>query len=116
MDTMIAYCGLDCYHCEAYKATQAHDEAAKAEIAAKWQKAFDAPDITAAFVTCDGCLSIEGHLGGHCHECEIRACGTSRGVVNCGHCNEMMSCDKIAAFLVMAPEAKVVLERIHSEL
>ncbi len=114
MDTMIAYCGLDCLQCEAYKATQAHDEAAKDLIASKWQKAFNSPDITAAFVTCEGCLNDKGHLGGHCLECEIHACGISHGVANCGRCAELHQCDKIAGFFSMAPEAKAVLEIIHA--
>ncbi len=115
MDTMIAYCGLDCFQCEAYKATQAHDENAKVEIAIKWQQAFNAPEITTAFVTCDGCLNDQGHLGGHCLECDIRACGKTREVTNCGYCTDLESCEKIANFAKMAPEAKVVLEKIRSE-
>jgi hypothetical protein len=111
MDTMIAYCGLDCFQCEAFKATQAHDEAAKAEIAKKWQQAFNAPDITPAFVTCDGCLNEQGHLGGHCLECEIRACGVAKQVVNCGHCKDMKSCNKLSEILNMSPEAKANLEK-----
>jgi hypothetical protein len=115
MDTMIAYCGLDCFQCEAYKATQAHDEAAKAEIANKWQQAFNAPGITAAFVTCDGCLNEQGHLGGHCLECDIRACGVARGVANCGHCSDRNTCGKLSEFFKMAPEAKVNLDKEPAE-
>ena len=43
MDKMISFCGLDCSQCEAYKATQVNDEAAKKIVAEKWQREFNIP-------------------------------------------------------------------------
>ncbi len=116
MEPMIAVCGLTCTECEAYRATQANDEAAKERIAAEWSKMFNAPGITAAYVTCDGCLAFDGHLGGHCSECEIRACGVSRGYANCAHCPEFGTCTKLSAFLAQVPPARATLEGIRSSL
>ncbi len=116
MKPMIAVCGLTCTECEAYLATQAHDEAAKERIAAQWSQMFNAPGLTAAYVTCDGCLAFDGHLGGHCLECEIRTCGVSRGYANCAHCPEFGDCAKLAGFLAQVPAARATLEGIRSTL
>ena len=78
MATMIAYCGLDCAGCEAYLATQANDEAAKQKLLEKWRVEFDAPEMTMASVTCDGCTSTE-RLGGYCQACPVRACAVEEG-------------------------------------
>jgi hypothetical protein len=116
MNPMIAVCGLDCAKCEGYLATQANDEAAKERVAAKWQKEFNAPGITAAYVTCDGCLAFEGRLGGHCGECEIRACGVARNLPNCAHCPDYATCEKLAGFLKFVPDARVTLDEIRRGL
>ncbi len=116
MAQMIAVCGLNCAECEAYRATQANDEAAKERIAAKWREQFNAPGITAAFVTCDGCLAFGGRQGGHCAECNIRACGVERGLPNCAHCAEFGTCEKLAGFFQFVPQAKTTLEELRRGL
>ena len=116
MNPMIAFCGLDCAACEAYLATQANDEAAKERIAAKWRQEFNAPDITAVHVTCDGCLAFNGRLGGYCTMCPIRACGVERKVTNCAYCADYAACDKLAGFFAQAPAAKMALEEIRRTL
>lgn len=45
MNQMIAYCGLVCTDCAAYKATQANDQAALEKVAAEWREQFN-PGIT----------------------------------------------------------------------
>jgi hypothetical protein len=116
MERMIAVCGLDCAQCEGYKATQANDEAAKERVAAHWREEYKAPNIDAAYVTCDGCLTVDGRLGGHCLECDVRACGTARGVPNCAHCDEYEACPTIAAFFEWVPQVKPVLDEIRRGL
>ncbi len=116
MNPMIAFCGLNCATCEAYLATQAHDEAAKERIAAQWRRQFSAPDITATYVTCDGCTNLKGHLGGHCLECDIRACGLAHGVANCAHCAGYDGCDKLARFFGAAHPARDTLDEIRRAL
>lgn len=116
MERMIAVCGLDCAKCEAYLATQANDEAAKERVAAKWRKEYDAPHIDVAYVTCDGCLAFDGRLGGHCIECEIRACGVERGLPNCAHCPEYDSCKKLAGFFEFVPQVRATLDEIRAAL
>lgn len=111
MKRIIAYCGLICTDCPAYRATQAGDHAAVEEVAAEWREKYNAPGITAAYVYCDGCLGRDGRKCGHCAECGIRACGMARAVANCGECPEY-TCEKIRAFLAMVPEAKEALDQI----
>lgn len=111
--TIIAFCGLNCAECEAYKATQANDEAWKERVAAQWREQFNAPGIDVAAVTCDGCLAFDGRLGSHCGECDIRACGIERGVANCAACADYAGCEKLAGFFQFAPEAKATLDALR---
>jgi hypothetical protein len=116
MERLIAVCGLDCAKCEAYLATQAKDEAAKERVAAKWREDYNAPNIDAAYVTCDSCLALDGHLGGHCYECEIRACGVGRGLANCAHCVDYGTCEKLAGFIEFVPQVRATLDEIRKAL
>jgi hypothetical protein len=115
MEPMIAVCGLDCSVCAAYQATQEKDEVAKERIAAQWRTDYNSPKIDAAYVTCDGCLALDGRLGGHCLECEPRLCAVDRGLPNCAHCPDY-GCEKISALLAYIPEAKTRLDGIHTAL
>ena len=112
MDKIIAYCGLICTDCPAYTATQANDQAALERVAAQWREEFNAPNITAEAVICDGCLS-GGRKCSHCAECPIRACGLERGVANCAYCADYDTCQKLAGFFGFVPSAKAVLDEIR---
>lgn len=115
MDKIIAYCGLVCSDCPAYIATQSDDRAALEQVAARWREEFNAPDMTVEYVICDGCLTDEGHKCGHCAECDIRACGVARGVVNCAHCADY-GCEKLEGFFGFVPDARAVLDGIRGSL
>ncbi|MBN2394629.1 MAG: DUF3795 domain-containing protein [Anaerolineae bacterium] len=114
MDKIIAYCGLNCAGCPAYVATQSGDPAALERVAAEWRVAFNAPEMTAESIICDGCLaSIDGRLADYCSICEIRACAIERGVVNCAFCDDY-GCAKLEGFLAQAPEARKTLEQLRA--
>lgn len=115
MDKMIAYCGLVCTDCPAYIATQADDRAALERVAAQWREEFNAPDITVESVICDGCLGSDGRHCSHCFECEIRACGMERGVVNCAYCDDY-ACEKLGGFFGFVPDARATLDGIRQSL
>ena len=116
MDTIIAYCGLDCSGCPAYRATQANDRAALERTAAQWREQFNTSQITADSILCDGCLAHDGgRLSGYCTICEIRACALERGVANCAHCADY-ACAKLEGFWAHAPEARQALDAIHQKL
>ncbi len=113
MDKMIAFCGLDCAQCDAYKATMTNNEALRAETAAKWSKEYNyafTPDL----IHCSGCQA-EGVKFGHCLECEMRLCGLKRGVDNCGACAAYEDCAIIGPFLKAVPPAKVNLEEYRAK-
>ena len=115
MDRIIAYCGLICTDCPAYIATQADDHDALEQVAAQWREEYNAPDITVESVICDGGLPGDGRHGSHCFECEVRACGIERGVVNCAHCADY-ACEKLERFFGFAPDARAVLDEVRQSL
>jgi hypothetical protein len=114
MATMIAYCGLDCARCEAYIATQNNDRAALQKVAEHWTQEYKSP-FTIETVICDGCTVVDGRHAGYCAHCDIRACGSGRGVANCAYCPDY-PCERLARFFASVPEAKSALDRIHAGL
>jgi hypothetical protein len=116
VDRIIAYCGLDCTDCQAYTATQSGDPGMVEQVAAQWRLEFNAPEITAESIVCDGCLGTNGaRLGGYCRICELRACGVERGVANCAYCHEY-ACEKLESWFANAPQARATLDEIRSRL
>jgi hypothetical protein len=115
MDKIIAYCGLVCTDCDAYIATQANDLAALEQMVARAREQFKNPDLTIESATCDGCLGSGGRKCGYCFECQVRACGMERGVVNCAYCDDY-GCEKLEGFFAMAPHARTSLDGIRASL
>ena len=107
MDKIIGICGITCTECPAYLATQSDDDAARAKTAEEWSKMYGA-DIKPEHINCDGC-NVEGKKIHHCSECEIRACGMEKGLMNCSQCAEY-ACDKLEGFFKMVPAAKETLD------
>jgi len=88
--------------------------AALERVAAEWRVAFNAPEITAAGIVCDGCLAtIDGRLAGYCGMCEIRACALERNMVSCAFCADY-SCAKLESFLAGAPNARATLKQLRA--
>lgn len=116
MEQMIAYCGIDCYACPAYKATQNNNDDERAKVAAFWSKLFHS-EIKAKDINCDGCLSKGGKLFGHCLQCEIRSCGEKRSVKNCAYCNDY-ACEKLTNLwkILPIPSSKENLDKIRKNL
>jgi hypothetical protein len=114
MNEIIAYCGLDCSQCGALIATETNDAAKRVEVAAMWSEEFNA-DIRPEHIYCDGCVSEGGVLYQHCSVCEIRKCGSDKGLANCGHCDEY-PCIKLAEFFAVVPDAKTRLDGVRAGL
>lgn len=81
--SMIAYCCLECEKCEAYIATQNHDEELRAKVAKEWK-------IKTEELYCDGCKSDRTPF----NDCEARKCASGRNLPTCTHCDDFSSCDK----------------------
>ncbi|MBW2324350.1 MAG: DUF3795 domain-containing protein, partial [Deltaproteobacteria bacterium] len=91
METMIAFCGLNCTECPAYIATQENDDEKRRKSAEAWSSTD--PTIKAEDINCDGCLTAGGRLIKFCEVCEARLCGLENNVKNCGYC-EGYPCEK----------------------
>ena len=101
MGKIIAYCGLDCAGCEAYKATQNNDQKLREKVAAEWTKMYKF-DFTPDMINCTSCKS-NGVKIGHCSECEMRKCASAKNLANCGACAEFKTCKTINDFMAMVP-------------
>ncbi|MBN1502177.1 DUF3795 domain-containing protein [Candidatus Woesearchaeota archaeon] len=106
----IACCGLDCYECPAYIATQEDSDAKRKVTAELWTEEFKT-EIKPGDVNCDGCRS-NGERFSHCNVCEIRKCVYEKNLKNCAFCTDY-ACAKLNDFFIMAPEAKSNLENIR---
>ncbi|MBQ7182863.1 MAG: DUF3795 domain-containing protein [Clostridia bacterium] len=104
MRKLIAFCGLDCEKCEARTATVNNDEALRVKVAAEWSE-LNGVEITPEMIRCVGCR-IDGVKTPYCDRmCPIRQCALSKGVDTCGSCDEMDTCEKLAAITGNAPDA-----------
>ena len=104
MEKLIAYCGLNCSECDAYKATQNNDQALREKKAAEWSKNYNFA-FTPDMINCTSCQG-NGVKTGHCMECEMRKCASGKGIINCGACGEFKTCKIINDFLAMVPAAR----------
>ena len=104
MKNYIAYCGLDCESCEARLATVKNDDAMRRAVAKLWSE-LNSADITPEMINCSGCR-IEGVKTPYCDSlCPIRRCALGKRVETCGSCDEMESCEKLAAVTAKNEEA-----------
>jgi hypothetical protein len=114
MSEMIAYCGLDCNECKAFKATQAKDTQWKKQIAKQWTEGLKV-EFKPEDVDCRGCKSDT--LSGWCRRiCEIKPCAEEKKVKTCAHCNDY-PCEKLKEYLSdNDPVATKNLEKIRKTL
>jgi len=113
MPELIAYCGLDCYKCDAYIATQAEDTERLKQIAERWVQKLKT-EFTPQDVLCDGCRSQR--VSGWCERiCLIRPCAEKRGIETCAHCSDYQ-CGKLKSFLSDESAAKEYLEETRKSL
>jgi RecB family exonuclease len=124
MGRIIAYCGLPCSECPAYRATQAEDGEMLDRVLEQWREAFEIPQLAVADIVCDGCLPSEGRLCGYCRHCKIRPCAMARNIANCAYCDEyacdelerlLAICDQQEGFFGYARRARSTLEAIRTE-
>lgn len=111
MNRVIAYCGIICSDCPAFKATNANDDAERRRVAKLWTEQFGV-EHKIKDINCDGCLSKGPRIYRHCTTCEIRKCGLDRNVENCAHCEEY-ACEKLSKLFNEYKPAKEVLDEIR---
>ena len=109
----IAYCGLDCSRCHAFKATQAEDLERKKQIAERWTRELKTK-FTPQDVECDGCWSER--ISGWCRRiCLIRPCAQKRNMETCAQCSDYQ-CEKLKKFLSDEPAARENLEAARKSI
>jgi len=108
---MIAYCGLNCFKCDAYLATQQDSDSKREETVQKWSRLYRV-EIKPEQINCDGCKS-DGRRFFHRNMCDIRRCCISKEVDNCAVCEDYI-CETLSGFIKLAPEAGKALEKLRS--
>lgn len=104
MKNPIAYCGLDCEKCEAYKATKSNDNALREKVAKLWTE-LNGVEITPEMINCEGCRE-NGVKTVYCDSlCQIRQCALKTGVETCGGCAGFEKCEKVKAIISNDPDA-----------
>jgi len=111
---MVGFCGTVCSDCRAFIATKEDDDVLRRVAAEVWSEA-SGEDIKPEDVNCDGCLTVDGRVFGHCLVCEIRRCGFGRRVANCAFCVDY-ACEKLARYFAENVKARGSLEEIRREL
>lgn len=110
MNKMIAYCGLDCEKCEAYKATVNNDNDLRKKVADKWSK-LNNVTITPEMINCLGCRK-NGVKTPYCESlCPIRQCSMKKEYETCGDCDSFLSCEKVGMIIGNNEEAKKNLKK-----
>ncbi|TXT57798.1 MAG: hypothetical protein BAJATHORv1_10505 [Candidatus Thorarchaeota archaeon] len=113
MMDMLAYCGLDCKECPAYRAKRSEDKYLQEKTAKEWSTA--EWTVEPEEVSCDGCKS-DGDLFKHCAVCRVKSCAKTRNVTTCAHCEDY-KCDKLETLLdVLGKNARTRLDKIRSTL
>jgi len=99
---MMAYCGIDCSACRAYRATIAGDEAGLEEAAER----FGGGRYPAEDWVCLGCRPADQpFLARYCAACGIRSCAIARGLGSCAGCSDFEECARLQSFLRGEAEA-----------
>ena len=107
---MIAYCGLNCFKCPAYIATQADDNKLRADCAHHWAEEYKL-EVRPENIDCDGCKS-EGKKFFVCNSCGVRKCATEKGLDNCALCAEY-ACKKLKKLMSMDPNVAKAIEALR---
>lgn len=116
MESMIAYCGLDCGACPIRLATLESDADKKlvlrAEVARKLKEVYKSGIRPEKISDCDGCKAGARLFNG-CAGCPIRLCASGRELDSCAHCRHY-GCEKLERHLAIDPEARARLEGIRA--
>lgn len=118
MNTMLAFCGLDCESCPIHLATIEQDKSRQYEMKvtiAKKCNAIYAMDLKPESITdCDGCRMIDGRLFSGCLNCEIRKCAQEKNIASCAFCFDY-ACPKLQKHFLLDPGAQIRLEEIRRQ-
>ncbi len=133
---MIAYCGIDCAKCPAYRLPRLGEKLHMKGLfqwllksgmkrARKRRKQVPPGDKSVEhlyedlnrYIICDGCATIDARCLKGCLQCPVRCCAMETGVVNCAYCDKfpcerLKSCWKMTVF----KDAQPRLEKLRAKL
>ena len=109
---LIAYCGIDCMKCDAYIGTTTNDQTLLATTAKLWSE-LNGVTITPEELRCEGCKG-NGIKTYYCQAmCTIKQCAIEKKYQNCGKCEKLEQCPKIAS---IAKFHKDVMDNLREEV
>lgn len=110
MDKMIAYCGLDCRKCDAYKATVNNDDELRTKTAELWTK-LNGVKITKEMINCFGCRG-DGAKTPFCDKlCRIKKCASGKHYETCADCKNKEKCETLSMITGNNEEARNNLKK-----
>lgn len=115
MESMIAYCGLECDSCPIHLATLELDKSLQQSmrelIAEQCSKLYGMNLKPEEITDCDGCLANSGRLFSGCLNCEIRRCAGQKNIGSCAYCSDY-ACEKLRQHFLLEPGAQARLQKI----
>ena len=119
METMLAYCGLDCESCPIHLATLETNISEQAkmriQIAEQLSKIYGTTPKPEMISDCEGCKSTNGRLFASCADCKIRQCARAKNMINCAYCSDF-ECNILGNHYKFDPASRVRLEEIRKKL
>ncbi len=117
MNSLIAPCGIDCFECKAYIATQNEDWVSLQKLAEEWTSDEDGFEYTQEEMICDGCFSER--VNKFCRDCVVRLCAIERGHTICSQCDDYL-CTKLEShwnsFSSYSPDQlRATLDKLREE-
>jgi hypothetical protein len=111
--SMIAYCGINCFICKSYIATQSENPENLEKVAEELSKVYRA-EVKPEYVVCDGCRINKRHSYFCKNSCKMRKCCIEKNYNSCIECFEF-PCLELQFELDNNPEAGENLEKIKQE-
>jgi hypothetical protein len=115
---MIAYCGIDCASCPAYRFPRLGEKLhMKGLFQAMLKRGMKSKGLAMpdGDVICDGCTTIDARCLKPCLECAVRCCAMETGIENCAHCPKY-PCDRLRGVwqITVFKDAQPRLEKLHA--
>jgi len=116
METIIAYCGLDCGNCPVHLATLEQDKflqnAMRESVAEQLSKYYGINSSPENINDCDGCMADSGRIFTGCVQCNIRKCAILKNLESCALCYDY-PCENLMKHFSQDPDSKIRLEEIR---
>ena len=132
---IIAYCGIDCAKCPAYRFPRLGEKLhlkglfqAMLRKGIEWawkridqnsetriQNAESSGKRKDTYIICDGCTTIDARCLKPCLECAVRCCAMEMGVAHCALCDKF-PCERLQGVwkVTVFKDAQPRLEKLHA--